>query len=87
MLLVVVTVIHTGFTDVMCQWWSIQEFLVTASPVLKGTIEEKLSLGLRMVDEDDTHMLDKQQLEMGLLCMNRTLGYFADTVSNAGHGI
>lgn len=60
-----------------------QELLIVMSPIVKGTIEDKIRLGLRMMDEGDTHMLKRDDLEFALRAMNRTLIFFGDTVSQS----
>jgi Ca2+-binding EF-hand superfamily protein len=68
---------RTGLDEV-----NYREYLVGVTPVLRGSLEEKIRLAMRMCDVKDTQMLSREDLELVLRTMNKTLGFLADPVSN-----
>jgi hypothetical protein len=57
-----------------------QELLVAMTPIVKGSLEDKARLALRMCDEEDTQLLSRDEFEFVLKTVSKTLGLFGDPV-------
>ena len=57
-----------------------QELLIGVTPIVRGTLEDKIRLALRLYDEDDTQWLTREGMEYVLRTMNKTLGILGDPV-------
>merc|ERR1711988_1838582 len=57
-----------------------KEFLCGISPLITGTVSEKLTFAFEMNDVDSTGMLKPHELAFVLKAMNSTASYFGDPV-------
>ena len=57
-----------------------KHFLLGLSPIMKGSLHDRIKLALTLVDEEEAQILTKEEVEEAISGMNKTLGLLGDEV-------